>query len=98
MKIACALAIALSLCAAPTLSPAAGFSWSSPFGTGNVASDDLTQSGSASGSGEYGAVPFSWSFSWDVPSQTVGVDAAYGDDSYGFSASWANIFAALFGL
>lgn len=97
-KLIVILSLVWVMCAAPALSSAGGFSWDTPFGTGSFSSDDITQSGSSEGSGVYGSTPFSWGFSWDVPSQAASADAVYGNDSYSFSATFADIFAALFGL
>lgn len=92
------LMLVLAMSAAPVLAQAQSFTWDTPYWSGSVSSDDVTQNGSTEGSGVFGSIPFTWGFTWDVPSQTAGADLTYGDDAYSFTASFADIFAALFGF
>ncbi len=97
-RILCAMALAAMFLAAPVLARADVFSWTTPFGSGSFTTTDITQNGSASGSGELNNQTYSWGYSWDLGTQTADVNASYGDDSYAFNFSWADIFSLLFGI
>ena len=96
-RFACALALGVMILAAPVLARADVFSWSTPIGSGSFDTADITQGGSATGSGTIGVQTYSWGYSWALGAQTADVSASVGDDAYAFSFSWANLFSLLFG-